>query len=262
MSGRDIRDCSAQQMATISHLKKVIDGETFWHGSVCLTTQDLQQPNIGDDFINNKPVAISASSPRRARVYLVLSASLGTILDKRNMHLLDYTRAIALIGQEAEHYAQKDNPPIGTFAVVSRKEKSKRSMFFKAVSSSATYASTSSSSSFSSSLGGSGGTTQIPTLAADEYTILCVPHFAFVPDYVQSLRTLLDTLKDVYGRLLSFLVQTSVIAKDLGTPVLDSFQKFDARMRKLLATVYREIDVIARDKMTREMDSLLNLLNG
>ena len=216
MSGRDIRDSSAQQLASLAYLKRTIDGSNFWQGIVAIDATDLSRT-----FDNNR------TSSRRAKFYLALSASYGVLLDRRSLQLLDFTRAIAMIAQEAETYFSKDPLPVASNNSYSRKDKARRSIFSR---------------------------------ASDDYTLLHIPHFAFAPDLSQAFKTLLETLKDIYSRLLSYLVQASHTIHQVGSAVLESFQKFDLRMRKVLQVMYKELEEIANQKVRSELDSLVQLL--
>ena len=213
ITGRDIRDCSAQQMATISYLKRTLEGNAFWQGTISLSSQDIQMSFDSE-----------TSNLRKAKTYLVFCASLGIVLDKKSLQLLDYTRAIALITQEVDNYMSKDDLPVASISQYNRKETKKKSMFAR---------------------------------ASEEYTLLHIPHFAFAPDYSQSVRTLLETLRDVYSRLLAYLVQPTTSTRDLGPAILESFHKFDTKTKKVLSSISRDLELVARDKVNRELEGLL-----
>lgn len=214
MSGREIRDSSAQQLATLSYLKRAIDGSHFWQGIVAIKGDDL-----------TRTFSESKSNTRRAKLYLCLSASYGVLLDRRSLQLLDFTRAIAMIAQESEAYCSKDPLPVSSSNL--RREKSRRSIFSR---------------------------------NADEYTMLYIPQFAFAPDLVQAFKTLIETLKDIYSRLLSYLVQASNTLNHIGSAVLESFQRFDLRMKKVLQSMYKDLEELASTKVRTELDSLVQLL--
>lgn len=163
---------------------------------------------------------------RRAKVYFVLGLSLGDILDKRTLQCIDFVRALALVSQELDTFSLKDPLPQAQITAFSRKEKTKKSLFSR---------------------------------AGEDFTLLNLPHFAFNPEYLQSLSTLLEIIYEVYAKIMAFVTSGNA-ARDSGPAVVESYTKFNLRMKKLLSAVYKDVDLIARNKVKSELDLLMSSL--
>ncbi|OLL26416.1 hypothetical protein NEOLI_002442 [Neolecta irregularis DAH-3] len=79
------------------------------------------------------------------------------------------------------------------------------------------------------------------------YTHLQTMNIPFQPDFFQVFSTLCDVLIEVYCKILN----TS--PPDTSTLQFDLFQKFDARIRKLLTGVIKDVDVLARNLIHSEL---------
>lgn len=162
---------------------------------------------------------------RRAKVYNVLGLSLANILDKRHTNFTDFMYAITQVSQENDIFSTKEVLPRASTTSQPRKEKTKKSIFSK---------------------------------TGEEFSVLQIPHFAFQPDYYQVLFTLLDTVHEVHMRIMSFFGNTSAMSKDISSNVLEAYQKFNARIKKHLAIVYKDIEELARSKINRELNRVMS----
>lgn len=163
---------------------------------------------------------------RRAKVYFVLGLSLGDLLDKKSLQSIDFVRALALVTQELETFSAKDPLPPAPVTVFARKEKTKKSLFSR---------------------------------TGEDFTLLNIPHFAFNPEYLQSLSTLLEIIYEIYAKIMAFVTSPNS-ARDCGPAVLESYTKFNLRIKRLLSAVYRDVDVIARNKVKTELDIVMSSL--
>lgn len=163
---------------------------------------------------------------RRAKVYFVLGLSLGDILDKRGLQCLDFMRALVLVSQELETFSLKEPLPQAPLMTFARKEKTKKSLFSR---------------------------------NGDDFALLNIPHFAFNPEYLQSLSTLLEVIYEVYAKITAHVTSGGSV-RDIGPAVIESYNKFNSRIKKLLSAVYKDVDIIARNKVKAELDSLMSSL--
>ncbi|CCG83970.1 protein of unknown function [Taphrina deformans PYCC 5710] len=183
-----------------------------------LDTIVLSRQELVTTFAKGEPLK------RRSRIYIVLGLSLARILEKKQLQLMDFVYAITLVTQELETFSNKEVLPKTTGPTSTKKEKTKKSLFSK---------------------------------IGDEFSLLHVPHFAFAPDYYQSLYTLLDILYEVHLKIMFYCDNPTSAVKDLSASVLDSFNKFSTRIRKLLNAVHQDIDTLARAKINRELNRVM-----
>lgn len=166
---------------------------------------------------------------RRAKVFMTFGLSLGGVLDKKNLQFIDFVYAITLVSQEMETFSTKDTLPKAAVVAATRKEKTKRSLFSR---------------------------------SGEEFSLLTIPHFAFTPDYFHVLCTLLDVLHEVHLRIMSHLTSPTFANRGVGTSVHESYNKFTSRVKKVLASVYKDLETLAQAKINREMSRIMSGLLG
>lgn len=212
MSAKEIREITSDCMALLKMIRSALDTSSLWLDTICFSRDDLAAASRTDP-----------SYVKRSKVFTVLGLSLGDVLDKRNLPFIDFIRALALVTQELDSYSLRDTLPQAQISLITRKEKTKRSLFSR---------------------------------SGEEYTLLNIPHFAFTPDYLESLHTLLDILYEVHNKLLAHAT-TSNQSRDFGLAIQDPFIKFNHRVRKILIGVQRDLESLARTKIDVELDSVL-----
>ncbi|KAF9172730.1 hypothetical protein BGX21_008457 [Mortierella sp. AD011] len=71
-------------------------------------------------------------------------------------------------------------------------------------------------------------------------------------DYLITLASLCDAIFQVYDKLLTHHKKDQVWQ----ATTLDSFQKADTRFKKVMVTIYKDLEALARDIMTDELNSV------
>ncbi|KAG0000146.1 hypothetical protein BGZ79_006254 [Entomortierella chlamydospora] len=71
-------------------------------------------------------------------------------------------------------------------------------------------------------------------------------------DYLITLASLCDAIFQVYDKLLTHHKKDQMWQ----ATTLDSFQKADTRFKKVMGTIYRDLEALARDIMTEELNSV------
>lgn len=82
-----------------------------------------------------------------------------------------------------------------------------------------------------------------------DYSYLIVPNTPFDLDYFQTFNTLCDILVEVYSKLLFGAQQCS-------PTVLETVIKIDAKLKKILTLVTKELDSLARKAIKEELMAL------
>ncbi len=168
---------------------------------------------------------------KRAKTYLVLGLSISPILDRKGGGLSGFLRALHTVLSEFETFASRDplplSSPLSSFA---SNKKLKKTLFIRTL---------------------------------EDFSSLQIPNFAFNPDYSETFLTLLELLLQVYECLISLLPfpsPTESRSDVLNISVYDSFQKVDGKLKRILGTVQRELDTCARNKVSSEVNGVLNSL--
>ncbi|KAF9925508.1 hypothetical protein FBU30_004727 [Linnemannia zychae] len=87
-----------------------------------------------------------------------------------------------------------------------------------------------------------------------EYSYLEVRNIPFALDYTITASTLCDMICQIYEKLRSHFLDEKLWA--LST--IESFQRTDNRFKKIVNTVYKEFEVIARETMFHELNYLID----
>ncbi|KAG0277525.1 hypothetical protein BGZ95_005791 [Linnemannia exigua] len=87
-----------------------------------------------------------------------------------------------------------------------------------------------------------------------EYSYLEVRNIPFALDYPITASTLCDMVLQVYEKLRSHLVDERIWS----ISTIESFQRIDGRFKKIVHTVYKEFEVIARETMFQELNYLID----
>ncbi|KAG0210210.1 hypothetical protein BGX28_009515 [Mortierella sp. GBA30] len=85
---------------------------------------------------------------------------------------------------------------------------------------------------------------------AGEYSFLEVKSLPFNLDYTITAATLCDMISEVYEKLKAQQLQEQIWT----ISTIESFHKVDTRFKKILATVLKEIETVARDVMVQELN--------
>ncbi|KAF9190575.1 hypothetical protein BGZ51_008426 [Haplosporangium sp. Z 767] len=86
-----------------------------------------------------------------------------------------------------------------------------------------------------------------------EYTYLEVRSIPFNLDYIITAATLCDMISQAYERLLSMNQSKNPL---WNASSVECLQKIDARFKKILTTVFKELETVARDVMVEELNLL------
>ncbi|KAG0660835.1 hypothetical protein C6P46_004390 [Rhodotorula mucilaginosa] len=235
-----------------TYLKNAADGRT-----ILLTGDDLRIA-----FPNEK-------MRNRSIRFTVLGMSLSSLLDILPAH--DFLRGLLALVQEFEAIPEErfggKHQQKGLFKVGSRSRKGTGSL---------------SGSSSGGGVGGGGGDFGM-AIAADggDSSMLFMPNIPFELDYFQVLTTMCEILVEIYTRIGSYLgpsmsassttslsatglfPQPPMVARGAGSGALglsptliDTVYKVDARLKKLISLLSKEIDTLARAAIKAELNSL------
>ncbi|KAI8600817.1 hypothetical protein EDD21DRAFT_376117 [Dissophora ornata] len=83
-----------------------------------------------------------------------------------------------------------------------------------------------------------------------EYSYLEVRSIPFIPDYVITASSLCGIIAQVYEKL-NFQLHQEYLWPML---TIETFQKVDTRFKRILTTVYKEFEIMARDVMLEELN--------
>ncbi|GAA5862172.1 hypothetical protein JCM3774_004808 [Rhodotorula dairenensis] len=252
-----------------TYLKNAADGRVYWFNTILLTDDELRIA-----FPNEK-------MRNRSTRFTVLGMSLSSLLDISPAH--DFLRALLALVQEfeaipEERFGGRHQQPKSLFKVGSRSRKG---------------AGSHSGSSSGGGVGGGGGDLGM-TLGADggDSSMLFIPNIPFELDYFQVLITTCEILVEVYTKIGSYLgpsasasstssftsaglfpqpptagaasggmgargagVGAGSGALGLSPALIDTVYKVDARLKKLIALLSKEIDTLARAAIKAELNS-------
>lgn len=238
-----------------TYLKNAADGRVYWFNTILLTDDDLRIA-----FPNEK-------MRNRSIRFTVLGMSLSSLLDISPAH--DFLRGLLALVQEFEAIPEErfggKHQQKSLFKVGSRSRKGTGSL---------------SGSSSGGGVGGGGGDFGM-AIAADggDASMLFMPNIPFELDYFQVLTTTCEILVEIYTRIGSYLgpstssttslsatglfPQPPMVARGAGSGALglspaliDTVYKVDARLKKLISLLSKEIDTLARAAIKAELNSL------
>ncbi|GJJ75566.1 hypothetical protein EMPS_07924 [Entomortierella parvispora] len=153
---------------------------------------------------------------RRSQQYFFLGTSLATILEIPITG--DCLKALTNVLQEYDHFAAAESRSKSIFSKSGR----------KATSDGRTFEET------------------------GEYSYLEVRTLPFNLDYIITTSTLCDMIGLLYEKLWEQQQQDKL----WNFQVLESFQKIDAKFKKILTTMYKELEAVSRDVMIQEFAAL------
>lgn len=213
MNIMEIRGLARERITVLERLRSALEGRGFWLDTIRLMPEDFEH-------FTSEPYI------RRAKVFTVLGLSLGDLLDKHNLQFIDFVRALALLMQEIEAFALKEPLPVAPVSSLSRKDKTKRSLFSK---------------------------------NGEESTLLTNINLAFKPDYLRCLHTMLDVLHEIHAKIITY-TDAQNPGKDYGPAVQEAYVKFNQKTKKILSAVQQEVEYVARLKIHTELDFLMSNL--
>ncbi|GJN88707.1 hypothetical protein Rhopal_001673-T1 [Rhodotorula paludigena] len=250
-----LRTLIGKRVTAWTYLKNAGEGRVYWFNTVLLTTEDLRTAFPNDKMRN------------RTTRFAVLGMSLSSLLDVSPAH--DFLRGLLSLVQEfeavpEERYGGK-NQQKSLFKVGSRSKRGGAS------------ATSSGGADFSMGLPQEGG----------EATFLFTPNIPFDLDYFQVLITTCELLAETYTKIHSYLgPSASSSSSSLGAgnfphppgarasmasgmsgssaggsaglsqALADVVYKIDARLKKLISLLSKEIDTLARAAIKAELNSL------
>jgi hypothetical protein len=217
--------CEARSEA-LQHLADRVQGKALWQDTLLFTR---------DDFLGTYSVA-DLDLARKARIYHVGGASLGSLLEKRNCHGLDFIRATIALFAELDQFAGL-HPlpgPVHASHLVVRKEKNRRPVLSR---------------------------------APQDFNHLALSHMSFVPSHMDAAAMFLELLMLLYPRVEQELARLKTFATEAGLHIYedtsaakDLIGKLDSKARKLLTGMQRDLDAVARAKVYRELDGIMESL--
>lgn len=213
MNIAEIRGLASERVLVLERLRAALDGQGFWLDTIRLLPEDFEH-------------YASETNVRRAKIFLVLGLSLGEVLEKHNLQFIDFVRALALLMQEVESFALREPLPSAPSPSLSRKDKTRRSLFSK---------------------------------NGEEFTLLSNINLPFHPDYLRCLLSMLDVLHEIHARIIAYTNAQSP-SKDYGPAVQEAYIKFNQKIKKILSTVQQEVESVARSKIHNELDHLVSEL--
>ncbi|GAA5978408.1 hypothetical protein JCM10908_004342 [Rhodotorula pacifica] len=249
-----------------TYLKNAADGRVYWFNTILLTDEDLRIA-----FPNEK-------MRNRSIRFTVLGMSLSSLLDISPAH--DFLRGLLSLVQEFEAIPEERfggrHQQKSLFKVGSRSRKGTGAI---------------SGSTSGSGVGGVGGDFGM-ALGADggDASMLFMPNIPFELDYFQVLITTCEILVEIYSKIGSYLGPSAssasstssftstglfpqpplaasgggglgarspgVGALGLSPALIDTVYKVDARLKKFISLLSKEIDTLARAAIKAELNSL------
>ncbi|GAA5894777.1 hypothetical protein JCM6882_006678 [Rhodosporidiobolus microsporus] len=249
-----LRGLVGKRITAWTYLKNAGEGKVYWFNTVLLTTEDMRST-----FTNEK---------MRSRTirFAVLGMSLSSLLDISPAH--DFLRSLLSLVQEFESVPEERfggrNVQKSLFKVGS---KSRRGGGLSAASAA------SGGADFSMGLPQEGG----------EASYLLTPNIPFELDYFQVLITTCEMLVEVYTKIFSYLGPSSSLSSSAAFPqppgsrtslaapvalggagaggalsqsLTEVVYKVDARLKKLISMLSKEIDTLARAAIKTELNNL------
>ncbi|KWU44913.1 hypothetical protein RHOSPDRAFT_4961, partial [Rhodotorula sp. JG-1b] len=253
-----------------TYLKHAADGRVYWFNAISADiscSPRLQTILLTDDDLR---IAFPNEKMRNRSIrFTVLGMSLSSLLDISPAH--DFLRGLLALVQEFEAIPEErfggKHQQKSLFKVGSRSRKGTGSL---------------SGSSSGGGVGGGGGDFGM-AIAADggDSSMLFMPNIPFELDYFQVLTTTCEILVEIYTRIGSYLgpstssssttslsatglfPQPPMVARGAGSGALglsptliDTVYKVDARLKKLISLLSKEIDTLARAAIKAELNSL------
>ncbi|GAA6004718.1 hypothetical protein JCM10207_000992 [Rhodosporidiobolus poonsookiae] len=243
-----LRGLVGKRITAWTYLKNAGEGKVYWFNTVLLTTDDMRST-----FTNEK---------MRSRTirFAVLGMSLSSLLDIAPAH--DFLRSLLSLVQEFEAVPEErfggKNQQKSLFKVGS---KSRRGGGLSGASGA-----------------GGGGDFSMGLQEGGEASYLLTPNIPFELDYFQVLITTCEMLVEVYTKILSYLgpppaasaglfppppgSRTSLAAPmavgsaGLSPNLTEVVYKVDARLKKLISMLSKEIDTLARAAIKAELNNL------
>ncbi|KAG5520043.1 hypothetical protein PMAC_001119 [Pneumocystis sp. 'macacae'] len=87
--------------------------------------------------------------------------------------------------------------------------------------------------------------------AFEEGKPLVLPHLPFTPSYTQTILALCDLLRETYTVMTNFISSSEGYNR-----FIETFYKVDHKVKKILETIAKEMEVYARKAIRKELDHL------